>query len=88
MGLKRKHLSVDALLQTVRESIAKENLQELKNSTYSWQDCIIASRVAWLFLGFSVLHCYSLKKKKLRRLFRLMARGNFPLRKCIAKTAV
>ena len=43
MGLTRKHLSKDGLLDVVRQSVRREKLEELKHASYSWQDCIMSS---------------------------------------------
>ena len=42
MALTRKHLSKDGLLKIVRQSLRREKLEELKHSSYSWQDCIMS----------------------------------------------
>ena len=42
MGLTRKHLSKDGLLDVVRQSVRREKREELKHSSYSWQDCIMS----------------------------------------------
>lgn len=55
MGLTRKYLSADGMLNTVRKSLHEEKLTELPNSEYSWQDCVMSGLAIFGFKCPSLL---------------------------------
>lgn len=55
MGFSRNHLSADGLLQIVKHSLHREHFKELKNSEYSWQDCILSGLAVFGFKMPSLL---------------------------------
>ena len=61
MGLTRKHLSKDGLLDVVRQSVRREKLEELKHASYSWQDCIMSGLAIFGFKLPSLLQ-FEMKK--------------------------
>ena len=61
MGLTRKHLSKDGLLDVVRQSVRREKLEELKHSSYSWQDCIMSGLAIF---GFKLPSLLQFETKK------------------------
>ena len=42
MGFVRKHLSADGLVNIVRRGLRREKFRPLKQSPYSWEDCIMS----------------------------------------------
>lgn len=55
MGFIRKYLSSDGLIKTVRHSLLKESFKEMKNTSYSWQDCIMSGLAVFGFKMPSLL---------------------------------
>lgn len=55
MGFVRKHLSADGLHKIVKHSLHREQFKEIKNSEYSWQDCIMSGLAVFGFKMPSLL---------------------------------
>lgn len=55
MGFVRKHLSGDGLIKIVQHSLHKETFKAIKNSEYSWQDCIMSGLAVFGFKMPSLL---------------------------------
>lgn len=51
----RKYLSADGLVQIVKHSLHKEQFKPIKNSQYSWQDCIMSGLAVFGFKMPSLL---------------------------------
>lgn len=51
----RKYLSADGLIQIVQKSFQKEKFKELKNPTYTWQDCLMSGLAVFGFKMSSLL---------------------------------
>jgi hypothetical protein len=49
MGFIRMHLSADGLHKTVKHSLLREQFKVIKNSEYSWQDCIMSGLAVFGF---------------------------------------
>ncbi|MDA9004043.1 transposase [bacterium] len=77
MGFTRKYLSADGLLNVVRHSLRQEKLTELKNSNYSWQDCLMSGLAIFGFKCPSLLQfekqasAEPLIRKNLRTLYKV-----------------
>ena len=55
MGFVRKHLSGDGLAQIVKHSLYREQFKEMRNSEYTWQDCIMSGLAVFGFKMPSLL---------------------------------
>lgn len=55
MGYKRKNLSADALIRTIRQSLDQETFKPCKKSPYSWHDCIMSGLAIFGFKFPSLL---------------------------------
>ena len=55
MRFTRKYLSADGLHKTVKHSLLREQFKVIKNSEYSWQDCIISGLAVFGFKMPSLL---------------------------------
>jgi hypothetical protein len=51
----RKYLSADGLHKTVKHSLLREQFKVIKNSEYSWQDCIMSGLAVFGFKMPSLL---------------------------------
>jgi len=75
MGFARKHLSADGLLKVVRHSLRQEKFTALKNTHYSWQDCIMSGLAIFGFKCPSLLqfekqkHAEPFIRRNLRTLY-------------------
>jgi hypothetical protein len=77
MGFKRLYLSAEGLLNTVRHSLERETFKVLKNTEYTWQDCIMSRLAVFGFKSPSLLqfekqkHTVPLNRRNLRKLYRV-----------------
>lgn len=55
MNFVRKHLSADGLIQIAKHSLLREQFKVIKNSAYSWQDCIMSGLAVFGFKMPSLL---------------------------------
>jgi len=55
MGFKRKYLSADGLVESVRDCLRNEKLEALAGAKYSWQDCILSGLAVFGFKCPSLL---------------------------------
>jgi hypothetical protein len=55
LGFVRKHLSADGLIKIVQHSLHRETFKVIKNSEYSWQDCIMSGLAIFGFKMPSLL---------------------------------
>ena len=55
MGFIRKHLSADGLHKIVKRSLLREEFKVMRNSEYSWQDCIMSGLAVFGFKMPSLL---------------------------------
>src|SRR3989338_117678 len=55
MGLVRKYLSADGLIQVIRHSLRQEKLEVVNDSDYSWQDCVMSGLAIFAFKCPSLL---------------------------------
>lgn len=75
MGFIKKYLSADGLLKIVRRSLRRGKFKECKNTTYSWEDCIMSGLAIFTFKLPSLLQfekkkvCEPLIRRNLRTLF-------------------
>lgn len=74
MGFCRKHLSADGLINTIQESIGVEKFKACKNTTYSWQDCIMSGLAVFGLKVPSLLQFEKLKSSEasIRRALRTL----------------
>jgi Transposase DDE domain len=61
MGFIRKYLSADGLLKTVKHSLLREPFKVMKNTEYSWQDCIMSGLAVF---GFKIPSLLQFEKDK------------------------
>jgi hypothetical protein len=77
LGFVRKHLSADGLIKIVQHSLHKRTFKEIKNSKYSWQDCIMSGLAVFGFKMPSLLQFEKDKatepfiRRNLRTLYRV-----------------
>jgi hypothetical protein len=75
LGFVRKHLSSDGLIKIVQHSLHRETFKDIKNSEYSWQDCIMSGLAVFGFKMPSLLQFEKDKstepfiRRNLRRLY-------------------
>jgi hypothetical protein len=55
MSFTRQYLSADGLHKTVKHSLLREQFKVIKNSEYSWQDCIMSGLAVFGFKMPSLL---------------------------------
>lgn len=55
MGFVRKHLSADGLINIIRHGLRREKFRSLKQSPYSWEDCIMSGLAIFGFKFPSLL---------------------------------
>ena len=55
LGFIRKHLSADGMIKIVQHSLHREPFKVIKNSEYSWQDCIMSGLAVFGFKMPSLL---------------------------------
>ena len=61
MGFVRKHLSADGLHKIVKHSLLREKFKVMRNSEYSWQDCIMSGLAVF---GFKMPSLLQFEKSK------------------------
>lgn len=61
MGFKRKYLSADGLMNTVKASLKKETFRPCPKSEYSWHDCIMSGLAVF---GFKFPSLLQFEKRK------------------------
>jgi hypothetical protein len=55
VGFVRKYLSADGLLGIVKHSLRREKIKDIKNTSYTWEDCIMAGLAVFGFKMPSLL---------------------------------
>ena len=55
MGFIRKYLSADGLMSVVKHGLLREKFKIIKNSEYSWNDCIMSGLAVFGFKMPSLL---------------------------------
>ena len=55
MGVPRKNLSADGLIKIVKHSLLREQFKFMKNTNYSWQECIMSGLAVFGFKMPSLL---------------------------------
>jgi hypothetical protein len=55
MGFIRKYLSADRLVKTIKHSLLREQFKVMRNTEYSWQDCIMSGLAVFGFKMPSLL---------------------------------
>ncbi len=61
MGLRRKCLSADGLVEVVKHCLKQEKLSVVKGSDHSWQDCIMSGLAIFGFKFSSLLQFEKMK---------------------------
>lgn len=61
VGFIRKYLSADGLLKVVKHGLRREKFKVLKNSDYSWEDCIMSGLAIF---GFKLPSLLQFEKSK------------------------
>ena len=61
MGFIRKYLSADGLLNIVKHGLRREQFKKIKNTTYSWEDCIMSGLAVF---GFKMPSLLQFEKSK------------------------
>ena len=55
MGFVRKYLSADGLLSIVKHGLRREQFKVMKNTEYTWEDCIMSGLAVFGFKMPSLL---------------------------------
>ena len=55
VGFVRKYLSVDGLLSIVKHGLRREKFKVIKNTEYTWEDCIMSGLAVFGFKMPSLL---------------------------------
>ncbi len=61
VGFIRKYLSADGLLNIVKHGLHRERFKDIKNTTYSWEDCIMSGLAVF---GFKMPSLLQFEKSK------------------------